>query len=121
MTTSDNEEPTIAPGSPEPSMDVPPDEEERETRREVSLFVRVAVMLAVLAAGVLAMVAMIMLKEVPAEAQKVERALAVDTSSTKRVYGQLAGRPSSPGLTLRIVGARSPSATARAAYSRRPG
>lgn len=79
MTTPENEDPRFPPASSQLSEDAVSVDEERETRKEVSLLVRVAVMLAVLAAGVLAMAVMIFLKEVPAEAQKVERALAVDT------------------------------------------
>lgn len=53
--------------------------EEKERIQEVSLLVRVVVIIAVLVVGVLAMASMIMLKEEPAEAHNVERTLAVDT------------------------------------------
>jgi multidrug resistance efflux pump len=53
--------------------------EEQEHGKEVSLLVRIVVIVAVLAVGVLTMSTMILLKEEPAEAHKVERSLAVET------------------------------------------
>lgn len=74
------EESETSPASPPPENSVETVmTEEKEQGQEVSLLVRIVVIIAVLSAGVLAMVAMIMLKEEPAEARKIERALAVET------------------------------------------